>query len=84
LSQSALPTATLAQRRVQLLVAAFETPIRLGQTVLQNAFEACFGVTLLAAAALLLLEAALAAAHAVIEQQPRQGQGGGDNRAAAE
>ncbi|MCA1648093.1 MAG: hypothetical protein LC797_22390 [Chloroflexi bacterium] len=72
-----------ALRRDVLLV-AFEAPIGVGQTILEDAFEAGFGVALMALPALLMFESAFTAAEAVLEQQTGDGQGGGDDGAAAE
>ena len=54
--------------RGHLLLVALQPSVGVGQTVLEDALEAGFGVALLTAAALVVFEAAFAAAEAVFEQ----------------
>jgi hypothetical protein len=69
---------------VGLLFEALEATIGIGQAVLQDAFEAGFGVALVAMAKVGVFDASFAAAHAVVEQQTSECEGGGDDGAAAE
>jgi chorismate synthase len=67
-----------------VLFVAFQAAIGVGQTVLEDALEAGFGVALLPAAAIGVFEAAISAAGAVLEQETGEGQGSGDDGSAAE
>ena len=63
---------------------ALEAAVGVGEAILEDAFEARFGVVLSAAAALFLFEAAVAAAEAVLEEETGEGESCGDDGAAAE
>jgi hypothetical protein len=69
---------------VQFRVATLQAPIGFCQTVLQDAFEASFGVALLAVVLIFALEASLAAAEGVLEDEASEGEGGGEDGATAE
>jgi len=69
---------------VQVEREVLEAAVGVGEAVLQDPFEAGFGVGLLATAALGVVGAAIVEVDAVLDEQAHQGQGGGDRGAAAE
>jgi hypothetical protein len=69
---------------LQLHITPLQAAVRLGQAVLQDAFEARFGVALPAATALVLFGASFAAAQSVVKEEASEAQGGGDDATRAE
>ena len=69
---------------LDLQLAPFPATDGFAQAVLQDQFEACFGVALVGVATVLMLLLALAVAHREVEAETDQGDDGGDTGATAQ